>query len=541
MLTPTGARALFLPLRAGRDGRALCLVAGCVFALLSGGCAVEEHPSQEQVGSPLPTVSLADGPLDLVLAGGRVIDPETELDAVRHVGVRGKVIVAVSEAPLDSHLAEGGQLLDVSGLVVAPGFIDMHAHGQSEAAHEYQARDGVTTALELEWGYPDVGAFLESRRGKSRVNYGASVSHGTLRALGIVEAEYLAELRAGFAEAGAADEPLRVAQRAASDTFYSPLTAESMPVLIAELEGGLEQGGLGVGMAHQYFPGADRREVFEVFRFAADKQVPIYTHVRSMTLDAMQEVLSNAASTGAPLHIVHVNSMSLGNIETVLEMIRGARDRGVDVSTEAYPYTAGSTGIDSAIFDDGWQEKLDMSYGDVQWQDTGERLTRESFERYREQGGTVIIHMMKEEWIEHALGNEWVIVASDGMPYAPGAHPRTAGTFARVLGRYVRELEVLGLPTAIRKMTLLPAQRLESVAPQMARKGRVQPGADADLVVFDPSTVIDTATFEDDLSFSQGIVHVLVNGVPVVRDGETVPDAFPGVGIRGRYALSFSD
>ena len=188
--------------------------------------------------------------------------------------------------------------------------------------------------------------------------------------------------------------------------------------------------------------------------------------------------------------------------------------RGLDITTEAYPYTAASTGIDAAIFDGDWQGKLGISYGDIQWQDTGERLTAETFERYRGSGGVVIMHMMKEEWIERAIRTPWVMVASDGMPYAPGAHPRTAGTYARVLGRYVRERGVLDLPAAIRKMTLLPARRLEPVSPQMARKG---------------------ATFEDELSFSEGILHVLVRGVPVVLDGELVPDAYPGKAIRGDY------
>ena len=165
-----------------------------------------------------------------------------------------------------------------------------------------------------------------------------------------------------------------------------------------------------------------------------------------------------------------------------------------------------------------------------QWEATGERLTKETFERYRRERGTVILHFMKEEWIETALGNDWVIVASDGMPYAPKAHPRTAGTYSRVLGRYVRERGTLDLMTALLKMTLLPADRVASMSDQMRRKGRIQVGADADIVVFDPDTVIDTATFEGGLSFSEGIVHTIVNGVFVVRDGETVEGVAPGAG-----------
>ena len=155
---------------------------------------------------------------------------------------------------------------------------------------------------------------------------------------------------------------------------------------------------------------------------------------------------------------MHGLRTSLSDPWSLLDLIGGARRLGLDVTTEAYPYTAGSTSLHSSIFDEGWQGRLGIDYGDLQWEATGERLTRETFERYRRERGTVILHFMKEEWIETALGNNWVIVASDGMPYAPKAHPRTAGTYSRVLGRYVRERGTLDLTTALLKMTLLPVR-----------------------------------------------------------------------------------
>ena len=256
-----------------------------------------------------------------------------------------------------------------------------------------------------------------------------------------------------------------------------------------------------------------------------------------MGIDAIQEVVANAVATGTPLHIVHLNSSSLWDIQTNLDLIRGVQEAGIDVTTEAYPYTAASTSLESAIFDEGWQERFQITYSDLQWQATGERLTEETFNQYRAEGGTVIIHMMQPEWIEAAMQAPHVMVASDGMPYDPGAHPRSAGTFSRFLGRYVRDDGVLSLMDGLRKITLMPAQRLETVSPQMRRKGRIQIGSDADVTIFDPARIIDTATFDDDLSYSLGVEHVLVNGEFVVRDGENVEGARPGRPVVGRKVV----
>jgi cytosine/adenosine deaminase-related metal-dependent hydrolase len=482
----------------------------------------------------LPGPTAAQAPdLDIVLANGRVIDPESGLDAPRQVGIRGASIMAVSEKPLEPRLRPGGTRLDVTGLVVAPGFIDLHAHGQSARANEFQAHDGVTTALELEWGFPQVARWLASRAGKARINYGVSVSHGSLRtlllpALGPRAAAELAAVTGDF--------DVLLSPPPASALVLGrrePLADDRLPALREGIEQGLREGGLGIGMAHEYYPGADRREIFRVFEMAAALGAPIFTHVRSLGMDPMQEVIADAAATGASLHIVHVNSKSQDQLPVVLDLIAGCQRRGLDVTTEAYPYTAGSTSIQSAIFDEGWRERLGIDYGDLQWQATRERLTAESFARYRQQGGVVIVHNMKEAMIELCMRTPFVMVASDGMPYAPGAHPRSAGTFSRVLARYVRERGVLSLMEALRKMTVMPARRLEGVAPSMKNKGRLREGADADITVFDPTSVRDTASFETDLSFSEGIRHVLVAGTLVVRDGATVAGAFPGRAILG--------
>lgn len=458
------------------------------------------------------------------------MDPETGLDGVRFVGINGGTVEAISATAL-----QGRTLIDAAGLVVAPGFIDLHAHGQSARANEFQAMDGVTTALELEGGVIDLPGFLERRKGNAVINYGATISHGELRTW--VMPEFAATITAAVEmindPATSTGEAFEILDEATRNGRYEALDPVQYPALWERLEKGLADGALGIGMPHQYYPGVTYDEIFRVFQFAAKHKVAIFTHVRGMGVAPMQEVIANAVATGASLHIVHMNSSSLWDYQTNLELILGAQEHGADITTEAYPYTAASTGIRSAIFDPGWQERLKISYEDLQWQDTGERLTEETFRNYYEEGGVLIIHMMKPEWIAAQIGDPRVMVASDGMPYAPGAHPRSAGTFSRFLGRYIRQQELLPLMDALKKITLMPARRLGKVAPQMLRKGRLQVGSDADITIFDPEHIIDTADFEHGLSYSEGVEFVLVNGVLVVRDGALVDGARPGQAVLG--------
>ena len=199
------------------------------------------------------------------------------------------------------------------------------------------------------------------------------------------------------------------------------------------------------------------------------------------------------------------------------------------MTTECYPYVAASTGLESALFDPGWQDRMGITFKDIQWAKTGERLTAETFEKYRAEGGAVVIYAIPESAALAAVSNPIVMIGSDGMPITGAkVHPRGQGTFSRVLGHYVREEKALDLMTALRKMTLMPAQRLEKRAPDFRNKGRIRVGADADITVFDPATIIDKATFEEPLQYSAGISFVLVNGVPVLMNGKLVENVYPG-------------
>lgn len=484
-----------------------------------------------------PATALAQ-PYDLVLEGGRVMDPESGLDAVRHVGIANGMIAAISEGPL-----EGRETVDVSGLVVAPGFIDLHAHGQHRRAQDLQARDGVTTALEMESGAYPVADFYARREGKALINYGATVNHICIR----IKIKF--DLPCGDLMAAdlGAEANERVYRRKPATAYHEPLSDNETAAMLGLFEEGLRQGGLGIGLGIEYTPGAGRKEIYDVFKLAAAHGAPVFVHVRRRPPDSApgvpiavaQEAIANAAVTGAPLQIVHVTSTGLGDAPVIIDMVENARARGIDVTTEVYPYTAGSTTIGAALFDDGWRAAFGVDYDALVWTATGERLTEATFRRYRKEqpGGWVILHVIPEDIVRYAVAHPAVSIASDGIPWITGnEHPRGAGTFARVLGRYVREERALSLMAALRKMTIMPARRLERFVPAMAAKGRIKVGADADLTVFDPMRVIDRATFDDPMQPSDGIDHVMVGGTFVVRDGALVPGLSPGRPVRNGIA-----
>lgn len=467
----------------------------------------------------------------MVLAGGRVMDPESRLDAVRHVGIRGSRIAEISATPL-----KGNITLDVSGLVVAPGFIDPHSHDQTLAGNRFQARDGVTTALELESGAMPMNDWYRSRQPEALLNYGATIGHIYSRIAVMHGKSGWDDIRSTRLDASQSRPPWA----------YRKATSAEVDAMLTHLERGLDEGALGVGMGPAYTPGADRDELLRVFELAARRKALAFIHMRSAgevepggSIDALQEVLANVAATGASVHIVHIGSMGLRRTPRLLAMIDGARARGLDITTEVYPYTAASTYLQSPLFDPGWQERFAIGFKDVQWAATGERLTEESFGRYRAQGGLVVIHMIPESSVRAALVHPTVMVGSDGVPLTNGGgHPRGVGTYARVLGRYVREEKVLDLMTALGKISLMVARRLEPFVPAMRNKGRLQVGADADITVFNAARVIDRATYEKPAQYSEGIRHVIVGGSFVVRDEQLVPNVTPGRAVRVGDSIS---
>ena len=465
---------------------------------------------------------------DIVLLGGRVIDPETKLDAIRNIGILNGRIASIS-----TNVLVGKELIDVKGLVVSPGFIDMHVHGRGNQEQEFQLHDGLTTTLELEWGVENIEQWYASRKSKALINFGASVCWPFERFRSMEKYKEANEKLLENTING--NSSLEGLFNAIGGSYKDKLSKEESSKMLMNINKSLAEGGIGIGIPIGYLPKTNPEELYAVYKFAGEKQVLLFSHLREPNMLSFQEAIANATVTGAPLHIVHINSMALGHMQMALEMIEAAKKRGVNISTEMYPYTAGSTLIQSAIFNEGWQEKLDMSYKDLQWVLTGERLTKETFDKYRQTGGTVIVHNMQPEWLKLGMENPAVMIASDGMPYSALAHPRTAGTFSRVLGKYVREDKVIDLNSAIAKMTILPAKRLESIAPSMHHKGRIQVGADADITIFNADKIIDKASFDKGLAFSEGVEFVIVNGTLVLKNGKTVTGVFPGKGVVGKF------
>lgn len=465
----------------------------------------------------------ADNPAyDLVIQGGRVIDPETKLDAIRSLGIKAGTIVTVSAQPLS-----GTRVIDATGLVVAPGFIDLHSHSATLLGQHVNLLDGVTTQLDLEAGFYPVGAYGANYAGGAQVNYGASVAHYLIRTL------VLDEEAAARGEVKQMSGPAWVKQA-------TPVQIEKMRALLQQ---GLEEGGLGIGVLLDYMTAAiSEAELRMLFEVAAAAKVPLFVHVRRGYAGdpaGLIEVVTLAKETGAALFVCHITHNAMGGISEWLSMIDEANASGANIATETLSYLAGGTSISADVFRRrDWQKIFDISYEDVQWVATGEWLTKETWDKYaaEQPGGMVNHHYVKEAWLETALKWPRMMISTDALPAVDRdipSNPNIAGTYSRVLGRYVRETGLLTLNEALARMSLYQAQWMAQVAVAFTRKGRLQPGMDADIVIFDPDTVAANAVYGDPYKPPTGIAHVIVGGRQIVVDSVHVEGRYPGRRILG--------
>jgi N-acyl-D-glutamate deacylase len=486
-------------------------------------------------------------PYDLVIAGGRVLDPETNLDAVRHVGIKGGKIVAISEKPL-----QGKEVVNAKGLVVAPGLIDLHSHAQTLAGQRMQACDGVTTSLELENGTLPIGlAYAAAAKEGRPINYGYSSSWSVARMITLADWKSDGTIKGNLNAFGTL--PWK--------RFATAAESKQVLKLIGQ---GLDEGGLGVGVALGYGPDSNADEYLEIARLAKKHGVPVFTRIRYLepygpknSLMAHQELIAVAAMSGAHMHICHLNSTATQRIPQMLEAVEKAKALGLKITFEGYPYGAGSTGLAAAFLAPDNLANMGIEPSNITYLKTGQPIaSTEELAQLRkvDPNGIVIVHFLDEakpkdrKLIDMVILHPDAVVASDAMlwqvdgkvlfddvwplPAKAVAHPRSAGCFCRILGRYVRVEKKMTLMEALRKCSLRPAQLLEESVPAMKHKGRLKVGADADVIVFDPKTVSDRATFLEPNQTSVGMRWVIVNGVVLIRDTQLVPTAFPGQAVR---------
>ena len=484
---------------------------------------------------------------DVVLRGGRVIDPESGVDAVRDVAITHGRVVEIGTA-----LPPGNADVDAAGMVVTAGFVDLHSHVNDVAGLRLQACDGVTTALELEAGVTPVEAAYRTAAAEGRpVNYGFAASWALARM----------EAVAGVRLDGTL---LPFLLNVASPAWQRPARPDEITTMLARLAADLAYGALGIGVLAGYAPATEPDEYLQVAGLAADADVPTFTHARDLreivpdvVIDGAEEIVRAAAETGAHMHFCHVNSSSLRHIDRVLDLIDRAQAAGARISTEAYPYGSGMTAIGAAFLAPERLGERDLLPSSLTYAPTGERVASEARLRELRQtdpGGLVVIHVLDDDdpadrpLLLRSLLVPGTVVASDAMPLTwngpvpdplvwplpptASTHPRTAGTFSRALRLLTREGGPFTLAEALSKCSLRPARLLQNHVPAMARKGRLREGSDADIVVFDPDTIIDQATYANSTRPSTGIRHVLVNGTFIVRDGDLVTDVLPGKPVR---------
>lgn len=475
------------------------------------------------------TATMADmgKDFDLVILNGRVMDPETGHDALKNVGIRDGKIISIT-----TKILKGKQTIDAKGLVVAPGFIDLHNHSQNADGYLRSVQDGVTTAIELELGAFPVAGWYEARESKALINFGASVSHGLVRSVVMGGADI-------SAFSGKTEEDLMklvnlpgwVNERATPEQLLD------MKNIIARE---LDDGGLGIGYHLVITPGADVEEMLDFYELSTKKQVVNFIHIRSLgqvsPMESGREIVHAAKTKDASIHVVHINSSGLWETTELLELFNNAQKQGLDVSTEVYPYDAAPTNFrDPRVTQKGGLEIFRIGYNDLELMHNGERLTEESFQYYLKNNpdAGIIAHIMKEKDIATAIAHPMVMIASDGVDLENGkGHPRGAGTYSRVLGHYVREKKLLTLMDALRKISLMPAQRMETFVPQMKQRGRIQEGMIADITIFDADVVKDKSNYVDPTLPAAGIAHVIVNGKSVVSNYTLLQDVYPGQAIR---------
>lgn len=443
---------------------------------------------------------------DFVIKNGLVVDPANRIHSRLNIGIReGKVARVTGDS------ISGGVEIDAQGLVVTPGFVDMHMHEdaydpEKESFHfvisDTMLRMGVTTAIggNCGIGYENPIAYLNAvERHGFPINLGMFAPHECIRKAVGTFGRY-----------------------ETVDPVYFDKMKEFLRV---QLDGGC----VGLSMGLEYDPGLREDEAVALMQVAADRGKLTAVHQRSdgtMAADSVKEVLGYAKETGGSLQISHLSSMcSFGTMEEILSIIDDARLKGIDAGFDGYPYYAFCTYLGSAVFDDGFLDKYregDALYSKLQpasGEKRGAILDKEQFlELRRKSPDTLIVaHILDEREVDLCLTHPAGIVVSDGLYSEGQGHPRGSGTFPKLIREYVFDKKRMTLDAAIEKITSLPAQRLG-----LSGKGTLAVGSDADITIFDPQTIKDRSNYEDPFRAPSGIEYVIIRGSIALRQGEIV-------------------
>ncbi len=430
---------------------------------------------------------------DIKIMNGQVINFESGEIAIKNIGIREGKIYDVGSCQAEAQIE-----IDAAGKVVSPGFIDIHMHeeviGDGSDGDDYDIANkmllmGVTTCVAGNCGNnrQDVGDFFQyiDKHG-APVNYLSFVGHNYLRNL-----------------AGNID-------------IYRSATSREILEMQKMALGAIESGAIGISFGLEYSPGITFKEVIELVQPLQEEGILLSAHYRKDAkhgIASINELIEISRETGQSMEISHIGSCTAyGMMEKSLEGIKQAIKSGVDISADCYPYHAFSTFIGSAVFDEGCFELWNKSYDSLLLMEEpyrGVKCDQRLFYKVRKEYPEMLVtaFVMNEEEIIKALQAPFVMVASDGLLRRGQGHPRAAGTFPRILGKYVRELKAFSLLEALEKMTLKPAKRLG-----IEQKGQIKEGFDADLVIFDPQTIIDEATFTDPTKAPKGIAKVILGG-----------------------------
>lgn len=458
----------------------------------------------------LPFTSSADSPIyDIVIKGGTIYNPSTEHELKDYnIGIVGSKIKKITKGPL-----AGNTEIDAKGLVISPGFVDLISYDPNHIGIDFKVLDGVTSNLAMHGGTEDPVSWYRAWGNNGvTTNFGAST--------------FITRLRWPIVGQGVDNEMTK---------------QEDIDKLLAETRKCLENGTLGISFSFEYIPGI-KNEIKPLLQLAAEYKVPTFYHLRysdeKRGLEGIEEVIKYGKETGAAIHIMHINSTGGTFVmEQALDMVSKARDEGLDITSCFYPYNYWATYIDSARFRPGWREKFKIDYEDLQIGATDIRITEESFEKYREEHLLVAAHgSMPEDELIMLLKDPYTMIGSDTIIEPDNNnHPRGAGTYSRVFGKYVREEGVLSIMDAIKKVSYFPAQRMESASPSMQYKGRLEVDSDADITIFNPDTIIDKATVKDPGTPSVGVEYVLINGVIVKDKDGIVKGKKPGKPIQSYF------